>query len=160
MTHQSRMLLIIAVLSIGGVSALMYMANRYVKVVEEQSGAGSSRSSSGVVSAPVRQPMWKKEATARALARVDRFIGVRSRIRAEIDRRGGAIDGPGAFDDLRASALTESGMTLNDYGGVRETFRSWRDGQQLQSSSMAAAFEQRKAALERLDLGELEALDS
>ena len=160
MTHQSRMLLIIAVFSVGGVSGLMYTANRYARILEQQPGSGSSGSAIRTVSAPAGQFRWKTEATARALARVDRFIGVRSRIHAEIERRNGALPGPGEFDGLRASVLAESGMTLDDYGGVREMYRSWRDGRMTESDVMAAAFEQRRSALERLDLGRYEELDS
>jgi hypothetical protein len=154
------MLLIIAVLAIGGVSALSYMANRYAQVLTQESAGGAPGSTARTTTAPVRQPMWQREATARALARVDRFIGVRSRIRAEIDRRGGRLPGAEIFDDLRESALNESGMDLVDYGSVREMFRSWRQGRIDQRNLMAVAFEQRKAELARLDLGEYESLDS
>jgi hypothetical protein len=160
MTHQSRMLVIIAVVSIGGISALMYTANRYAKVLENHPDSSVSGAAAGTVSAPARQPTWKRAATARALARVDQFIGVRGRMLAEIDRRGGVVAEPGDFDRLRASALNESGMNLNDYGRVRELIRTWRDGQLDESNVMAAAFEQRKAALVRLDLGKHEELDS
>lgn len=160
MTHQSRMLLIIGVLAIGGVSALSYMANRYAQVLQNRPASAATESANRTTPAPVRQPTWKREATARALARVDRFIDVRRRIRAEIDRRDGAVTGVEFFDDLRASALTESEMGLVDYSGVRDMFRAWRLGRLDQNNLMAVAFERRKTELERLDLGEYEDLDS
>jgi len=154
------MLVIIAIFSIGGISALMYTANRYAKVLDKRPATAVSGALPGTGSAPARQPTWKRAATARALSRVDQFIGVRGRMLAEIDRRGGVVPEPQDFDRLRADALTESGMNLNDYGRVRELIRTWRDGQLNESNAMAAAFEQRKAALERLNLGEHEELDS
>jgi hypothetical protein len=159
MTHQSRMLVIMGFFSLGVISGLMNTANRYPMFLEKRPEAASG-AAPGTVSASARQPTWKRAATARALARVDQFIGVRGRMLAEIDRRGGVVAEPGDFDRLRASALNESGMNLNDYGRVRELIRTWRNGQLNESNVMAAAFEQRKAALVRLDLGKHEELDS
>ena len=163
MTHQSRMLLIIALLSVGGVSALMYMAHRYASVLEQQAAAPqqAAPSDSGRQSSvPAREPAWKRAAAARALARVDEFIDVRSRIRAEIDRRGGAMPDQAEFLTVRSGALTATGMGLADYGDMRDLFRSWRRGRLDRSSLMSAAFEERRTELEPLDLGEHESLDS
>jgi len=161
MSQQSRILLILAVFALCGVSALAWLANRYTKAME---GNATPRAAAGQAvtpsSGPATEPRWKREARVRALAQIDRFIGVRKRIRAEIDRRGGELPGAAEFTSARTLALAESGMDPAVYTKVRGMFQAWRAGRLDAASVMAGAFEVRRAQLESLDLGSYEALDS
>jgi hypothetical protein len=159
MTQQSRMLLIILLLSIGGVSALMFVAQRYARVLERQAPAAAAPAADAAQSAAATESQWRREAIDRALEHVDGFIGVRRRLQAEIDRRGGRLTGPEAFSALRGEALTAAGIDVGVYRTVREQFRSWRSGRLDRHSLMAAAFERRRKILEQLDLGVHEVLD-
>jgi len=162
MSQQSRILLIVAVFAIAGVSALAFLADRYAKALGGRAGDAQAPVAGSVSpdanDAP--QPRWKREATARALVQVDGFIGVRKRIRAEIDRHGGQLGGRADFTTARTRALAESGMDPAVYTKVRGMFRTWRIGRLDGTSVMATAFEQRREQLAILDLGSYEELDS
>ncbi len=59
----------------------------------------------------------------------------------------------------RGKVLVETGMTEEQYRGVRDAFRVWHDGGDLEDAALRAAFEERRAELEPLHLGKLEPLD-
>jgi hypothetical protein len=162
MSQQSRILLILAVFALGGVSALALLANRYAKALEGHGGtqprSAPAVSRSSGPAAP--EPRWKRDARNRALVQVDSFIAVRERIRAEIDRRGGELSGAADFTSARTRALAEAGMDPAAYTKVRGMFQTWRTGSLDSGDVMATAFEERREQLERLDLGSYEALDS
>ena len=135
MSRQSRTLLVLVGLGLIGLSLLAYMAHRYGKIAER------------------RGPEIEQ-----ALAQVERFIVVRRAMRLSLDT--GEIEDLG--DTLRRSrdqALEPARLDPATYATLRSFYREWKRGK-LAGTSMAAAFEMRRAELKRLDLGEGELLDT
>ena len=216
MTRQSRMLLVVGMMALIGVSALAMLANRYsrlepVKSVEdvvpsravpetretpapspaggEPTAPGSEASTAGPATgeptasrtaAEPDAPPPAAEPTA-AQADVAGFVAARQFVhdfleKNEEARRQFELELDGKLDTQdrnpmylakmasmklgRGKALVGAGMTEERYRELRDAFRLWHDGGELDDPALRAAFEERRAELEALHLGKLEPLDN
>jgi len=155
-------MIVVLALAFVGVSGLALMANRYGKVLDQRartgSGTQSSRKSSPAQWArggPSELPVSRVSADVL----VEGFIVVRRSIRGAIDQVEGRAPRIQEVATARERALVATGMDAGTYVEVRRAYRAWRDGRERTGTPMAAAFEERREVLERLDLGEFEALD-
>jgi hypothetical protein len=137
MHSQSRTILILLVLAIGGVSALAFIAYRYTRVLDE-----------GTVS------------TEEAVRQVEAFIRVRGGMMREIASWEGGAYSREALAVVRDRALALHDVDPETYGEVRTLYRAWRDGRLRAGTPVAAALERRRGELRGLDLGVYEPLDS
>jgi hypothetical protein len=137
MHSQSRTILILMLLAIGGVSALAFIAYRYTRVLDE-----------GVVS------------DEESVRQVDAFIRVRQGMMREV---GSWEDG--AFSREALAVVRDRALALHDvdpqkYAEIRTLYRAWRDGRLRAGTPVASAFERRREKLREIDLGVHEPLDS
>ena len=144
MSRETRILLVMAVLAVGGVTSLALMARRYVKILDVRPAAATR---------PVAP-------AAAALVEVDAFIEVRRTIRRAIDAQSGGGSPAAPLRSARDEGLRRSGMSSDRYARIRTLYREWREGRLAARHPLAYAFEQRRRELGELDLGDYEPLDS
>lgn len=142
MSRQSRLIVVLAVMAVVGVSSLAFVANQYRKTISAH---------------PV-------DASADAARKVGGFLAARNAVRA-VDARypGGVRDNPEAVRTLRNeryAACAAHGMTLQDYAAVRDAWRAMRSNAPVADSYLANALRAQPAALTdaalRPDLDELD----
>ena len=136
-SRPARTLGIIAALGVVAVVSLGYIAQRYTKVLEGQSSS-----------------------LLGARQEVDHFIKVRRGMRQQIDSWKSGPPRKNALTATRDRALLLYSVDPESYAEVRRQYRAWREGNLGAGTPMAAALEQRKDELGRLDLGAYESLDS
>ena len=174
MTRESRLLLVIGIMAVVGLTTLFLIANRYRRLVEEVPVVASRDSSDAGGDEQLRR------AAAKEL--VDRFVAIRAAVAgiaiehrdvlvAAVDPRTGrlrtdataelaerharAVD---AVRGRRATALDRHGMAEADYDRLRRACLEWWSGMPV-DPLLTREFETRRAQLERLALGPLESLD-
>ena len=143
MTRQTRLVAILLVIAVIGVSGLMVVANQYRKALGDHAGPKGSDS---------------KDAEARAARWADGFLAARLAVRALI---ASSPERPpdDAYRTERMSALTAHGMSYEDYVAVRRAWRAWKASAPVNDPTLAAAFEARRGELEVASLGAAEVLD-
>ena len=136
MTRASRMVLVMALLSIGGVAALAFLASRYSSALERRNaGPGAAR---GVLP--------QDEAAAERL--VEAYLAVRG---ALDEARAGASAGaavPRSTRQVLDAALDVQRMTLEQYRELDRLVQAWRQGAADLPSAYRAALERRRARLD------------
>jgi hypothetical protein len=122
MTRESRLIVVLLVLSAAGVSGLMLVANQYRKAL-----------------GPTHRPAAasSEDAGASAARRVEGFLAARAAARAAA----------GNYGSVRAQALAAHGMTYEDYAAVRTAWKRFREGTPVNDAALAAAFQARRPAL-------------
>ena len=167
MSRESRLVVILAVMAVIGVSGLMVVANQYRKALAVNTTPGSAAG---------------EQASIRAIRLVDGFLAAREAAKAVIARYPGKIrqltavvtgdfsavqgqrmsanaDASSSYRIERFNALSAHRMTYEDYASVRAAWRAWRAGQPVGDPALLAAFQARRTALEDAALGPVEALD-
>jgi hypothetical protein len=140
MTRESRLIVILLVMAVVGVSGLSVVGNQYRKALT--GGAGAAR------------------ASARADELVDGFLAARAAAKAVLARYpGDAADVSSSYRIEREHALTERRMSATDYVTVRAAWRRQQAGQVVTDEALAGAFRSRQADLAAADLGAAELLD-
>ncbi|MDX1389680.1 MAG: hypothetical protein R3344_10850 [Acidobacteriota bacterium] len=155
MSRQTRTLLITFAVAMVGLTALWLMAERYRKLLEQ-----------APVSSPSVAPVTTGETGADVEARFQRFVKIRTEIRAVVERaRAGSERPPDATRLMNEIAsrknelLAETGMGPEEYEEIRAARAIWLGGGEI-DAELAALFEAHRDDLAALDLGELEDLDS
>lgn len=140
MNRELRTLLILVVMALAGVFSLQYIAQRYARVLTEQTGT------------PARP------GPPELSAQVEAFIAVRAALRAEIDAKPEGAEDAGALASWRAAALARADLPPERYARLRQQYRSWLAGR-LPDGAWASAFDRRRVRLARVALGRYESLD-
>jgi hypothetical protein len=173
MTRESRILLVIGLLAVLGVTSLLMIADRYRRLLAAE--PRPQRASQGEASPELR--------AAAAAEAVERFLVVREVVVRAIgsnreplatttDPRTGELRGD-ASDEVRAAygrtraeihrlkavELGRLGMTEHEYDRLRLAFLDWLDGTEGLDEALRGAFEPQRTRLEDLRLGALEILD-
>ncbi|HEX6852647.1 MAG TPA: hypothetical protein VF139_14720 [Candidatus Polarisedimenticolaceae bacterium] len=187
MPRATRTLLIVVAVGLVGVLALTWMARRYaslqprasvVDVVPAPQVPPPAPEAPPVVPPPPVRAEGPRESD---LAEIDRFVAVRSALKAVIAEQPGAARqlaeqlGKGDASQLkplqlnlvflmkfrltREQAIVEAGWTFERYRSVRDSVDAWRAGEGPEDPSSKAALDAKRTALEGAFLGELEALD-
>ena len=134
MTRESRLLLVIGLLAVLGVTSLLLIADRFRRVVAAAPDVvQDSRDSPGEDA---------DDGLRRAAAKdlVARFIAIRA---AVADRHAQAVDG---IRSRRAMAIDRHGMSEADYDGLRVAYLAWRSGQAV-DPVLQHEFDARRAQL-------------
>jgi hypothetical protein len=175
MTRESRLLLVIGLLAVIGVTTLVLIANRYRRLVEAAPASAVARDSSGfggnedLRSAAAKDLVGRFVAIRAAVAgaavehrdvlleAVDPRTGrLRADASAELaERHAVAVD---AIRSRRAMALDRHAMAEADYDRLRRACLEWWSGMPV-DPLLTVEFEHRRAQLEPLALGPMESLD-
>ena len=148
MSRQTRLIVILAGMALGGVIALSVVAERYSRGIKKsENGTGQTT----------------QQAARVAAAQVDAFVRVRLALRKTIDA--GVFDdvAPGplalAFGAERNRVLSAARFHDADYRELRGHFRKWTQDPASLTDVWRDAFESRREALAGCELGALESLD-
>ena len=166
MSRESRLLVILAVMTAIGVSGLMLVANQYRKTLANTvSGTAAGEDASVHAVRLVDGYLAAREA---AQAVVERYPGKIEQLTAVVtgdfsevqgQRMSSNADTTSAYRIERFNAFTAQGMTYEDYALVRAAWRTFRAGGVVSDLALVAAFQARRAELEDAGLGPVEALD-
>lgn len=189
MTRQTRLIVVLLVLSIVGVGSLSFMASQYRKRLRAAPPADSpaSASASSTSAKGLRPDLPASPDTAGGNAaspsrRVDCFLAARNAARGVCERypvkarevtaaltgdftgvagkRAGAnLDVISSYKIERMQAFTACGMTFDDYAAVRAAWRLWKSGGRPDDRALADALDAAKDRAAKADLGEFEPLD-
>jgi hypothetical protein len=172
MGRPGRTLLIIGVMAVICVAALMGLANRYGKVLEQrspQAAAPRAVPQRAALEPPVPPPPPARPTESRpavapeqqAQELVAAFLAVRAEVRAALD--GAVPAGPAerlaTLERARERALGRSGLDLAQYRQVRSLWRGWRERGSAPTPAFTAAFTAQADRLDAADLGEMEPYD-
>ena len=138
MPNPTRVLVLLLLLALGGVSTLAFMAHRYARIVERRGGT---------------------EAARQADRRVVAFIAVRQSMGQALRAATDAAAVPAELERARSRALAVWRLSFETYHSLRSDFRAWRAGTAVASSPTTRAFERRRAELLASDLGPYESLE-
>ena len=176
MTRESRLLLVIGLLAVVGVTSLLLIADRFRRVVAAAPDVvQDSRDSPGEDADDGLRRAAAKDLVARFIAIRAAVAGIAiehraalaaavdpqtGRLRADasaelVDRHAQAVD---AIRSRRAMAIDRHGMSEADYDGLRVAYLAWRSGQAV-DPVLQHEFDARRAQLEPLRLGPFESLD-
>jgi len=168
MTRESRLLLVIGVLAILGVTSLAVIADRYRRVLTEppESPRVDDRRRGDL---PLGSTAPSSEDA------VARFVAVRKEVRRVVDENASGITS--AVDpatgrlrpelsalvprvaDRKLSMLARVGLSGAEYDRIRRAYLAWLRGEGGADEALRLSFESRRGLLEGLDLGALEELD-
>jgi len=137
-TRQSRLLVVLVVISGVGVAGLTVMANQYRKALAIHPAMGNA-GAAGV--------------SPNAARLVDGFLAARGAV------KGALREGPERIGAARSGALGAYGMSTDDYVAVRRAWRAFRASQPVNDPALGAAFEAKRHELAEADLGAAEAVD-
>ena len=168
MSRESRLLLIIAVLAVLGVTSLALIADRYRRVLTEAPEpprTGDSRRGDRPV--PLSAPSPEDAVT--------RFAAVRKEVRRAVDENAEGITSvvdPATgrlrpelseivrhIADRKLGMLARVGLSGAEYDRIRRAYLAWLRGEREVDETLRPSFESRRGLLEGLELGELEDLD-
>jgi hypothetical protein len=154
MTRESRLLLVVGLLAVLGVTSLALIADRYRRLLAETEETTAAPSAEDAVS---------------------RFAAVRREVRRAIDDNlpevGSAVDpatgrlrsevsaAVPVIVDRKLTMLSRVGMTGEEYDRIRRVYLAWLRGEGSVAEPLRRSFESRRAVLEELELGPLEDLD-
>lgn len=167
MTRETRMLLVVGLLSVVGVTSLALIADRYRRLLAEDPEP-HNRFESRTIDLPPPVPTVDEAVARFAIVRgAVREIVVENEdaIRTARDAETGALRPDVAarlLNEIRASKrslLDRLGMTEREYEQIRDAYHRWRSGQGDLEAAFLESFEKRRDRLESLDLGDLESLD-
>jgi hypothetical protein len=160
------MLLVLGVLALGGVTALMFMAQRYSSILTRRAENEEMTSRRVTVEAPENrapvQTLGSPDAIDLAEARrvVSEFVEIRRTMKTAL--RGSASqphEAQGRLAESRRLALDASGLGAGEYEQVRVIYRRWRAGELDASTPFSRALTERQEELHAADLGAYESLD-
>jgi type II secretory pathway pseudopilin PulG len=145
MSRESRLVVVLAVISILGVTGLTVMASQYRKSLAKLDGRRGGTT----------------DASARAVRLVDGYLAARRAAKGVVERYpvSGNADTSGVYRLERSNAFAAHGMTYEDYASVREAWRTYRSGGLLNDPALVAVFRARRGELEAAGLGPVEPLD-
>ncbi len=163
------MLLVTGVLAIGGLLVLLFLAQRYSRILAEQPSASPPAVTEASTPAPSTSAPAGDSQAGRALALVDRFIAVRravaEAIRQEIGEAtldpGVTLDAAGFVRVLegRDRAIEAQQLEPEAYVRLRTLYFAWRGEGHAPTVAFRQAFERRREALESVELGPFESED-
>ena len=140
MTRESRLIVVLLVMSAIGISGLMFVSEQYRKALL---GHGAPEAS-----------------LARAARLVDGFLAARAAGKAVVSRYpGNPADVATSYRIERLNALSTRQLSYADYAVARATWRAVMAGQPASDGALASAFRARQGELAAADLGVSEALD-
>ena len=133
-------MLVMALLSIGGVAALAWMAERYSSALERRS-AGP-----GVRPGAARGVLPQDEAAAERL--VEAYLGVRGAL--QLSQAGAPHQGaaPRSPRQVLDAALEVQRLTLEQYRELDRLVQAWREGAADLPSAYRTALDRRRARLD------------
>jgi len=166
-------MLVLLLISLGGILALMSTAQRYSEILGER--AGRKRPRAAVWSAPRPPEPPEPLAASRSaptssstaldvpqavVREVDALVTARRALRAALDRLGGE---PGAGDRLARAAqeraLAAASLDRARYAALCALYREWLAGAAPPAVPFTLAFEARAAELRAVELGRWEDCD-
>ncbi len=140
MSRESRLIVVLLVMSALGVSGLSFVGHQYRKALTGSAGA--------------------ERASARANQLVDGFLAARAAAKAVIARYpGDSADVSNSYRIEREHACAARRMTYAEYATVRAAWRRVQAGQLVTDEALAGALRLRQADLAGADLGDAETLD-
>ena len=131
MTQQSRMLLLMVIVSIGSVVVLMLLAQRYNTILEKRA---------------ITEEAYVEGQLVPDIATDTFELGVTETLRTIDD----------FIEASRTAALGGQGMGEADYRQMSLFYRQWKAGSTALSPILLEAFERRREELAEIDLGEYE----
>jgi hypothetical protein len=172
MTRESRLLLIVGLLAILGVTSLALIADRYRRLLTEPPGASRSDESRRVeFPLPPVAPSSEDAVTRFAAVRkeVKRAIDDNSRaIESAVDPATGLLKADAREElnrvipriaDRKLSMLARVGLSGEEYDRIRRAYLAWLRGEGGLDEGLRRSFESRRSRLDELELGALEELD-
>ena len=148
MSRESRLVLILVVMSAIGVTGLMVVASQYRKSLPKLEG----------------RSVGTPDASARAVRLVDGYLAARRAAKAVVESHPASVmtgnaDTTGVYRIERFNAFTAHGMSYEDYASVRAAWRTYRAGGVVDDPALVAAFRARRGELDAAGLGPVEPLD-
>jgi len=168
MTREARLLLVLGVLAILGVTSLALLADRYRRVLTEAPEASRADGSRHVDLPLPPLPPSSEDAVARFVAvrkEVVRAVGEHAPgIASAIDPATGRLRSELSeviprIADRKLSMLARVGLSGTEYDRIRWSYLVWLGGEGGGDETLRRSFESRRAMLEGLELGALEELD-
>jgi hypothetical protein len=167
MSRQARILLVIGVLAVLGVTSLALIADRYRRVLADAPRASTSEDGGGLGVPPSSEDAVTRFSAVRK--EVLRAIADNAQaIEAAVDPATGELAAD-ALDDLapvipriverKLGMLARVGLSGSEYDRIRRAYLVWLTGEEGIEESMGRSFESRRLLLEGLELGPLEELD-
>ena len=168
MSRESRLLLIIGVVAVLGVTSLAVIADRYRRVLTEAPEPPRAADSLRGDQPLPPSPPSSEDAVAR-------FAAVRKEVRRAVDENAQGITSvvdPATgrlrpelseiirrIADRKLSMLARVGLSGAEYDRIRRAYLAWLRGEGGGDETLRPSFESRRAMLEGLELGVLEDLD-
>ena len=168
MSRESRLLLVIAVLAVLGVTSLALIADRYRRVLTEAPEPPRTGDSRRGDQPLALSPPSSEDAVAR-------FAAVRKEVRRAVDENAQGITSVvdpttgqirtelseiiRRIADRKLSMLARVGLSGADYDRIRRAYLAWLRGERGVDETLNRSFESRRDLLEGLELDELEDLD-
>lgn len=168
MTRESRLLLVIGVLAVVGVTSLALIADRYRRVLTAASESPRADNSRRADLALPSSPPSSEDAVAR-------FAAVRKEVLRSVEENApgvvSAVDPATGrlrpelseivprIADRKLGMLARVGLSGAEYDRIRRAYLTWLGGEGEVDETLRLSIESRRALLEGLELGTLEPLD-
>lgn len=172
MTRETRILLVIGVLAVLGVTSLALIADRYRRLLTESPrvSASDNRRRPGLPLSPAA-PSSEDAVTRFAAVRKEVVRAIRDKapaIETAVDPATGelAADAPEKLGPVidhiverKLTMLTRVGLSGGEYDRIRGAYLAWLGHEDGAEKTLNRSFEARRSLLEGLQLGPLEELD-